>query len=74
MLKKSVDTPFTTTLRFSHISSLKGLFKFNTNILNVKKTMNTFVSQACVDAALNYLKGMYLYKLYSVFQFLSNKN
>lgn len=36
--------------------------------------MNTFVSQACVDAALNYLKGMYLYKLYSVFQFLSNKN
>lgn len=34
--EKSVDTPFTTTLHF-HISSLKGLLKFNPNILNVRK-------------------------------------
>lgn len=59
--EKSVDRPFTTTLHFRHVSSLKGLLSW---ILYIKcnKAMSTSVSQACVGAALSYLNGMCLQK------------
>lgn len=35
--EKSVDVPFTTTLHFSHVCSLKGLLKLDPSMLNVTK-------------------------------------